>query len=97
MEVKFKLYIAILRYPDGSWHAYSPDLNTAHQVGGNLKGDKLALIKVFIDDIRNGMLHEQPMDYLNAIAVSKKWLLTEGLDYTKVFIDIEDCYFTCKR
>lgn len=94
MEEYFTLFVGILRFPDGTWHVYSPDLDTEHQVGANLKGDKDAIANMFIPDIHAGKLVSMPpVDRLIMRKMTINWLLTRGYEWGRVFIDYESVRF----
>lgn len=89
-STEFALFVGILRYPDGTWHIYSPDLDVEYQVGGNLHGDSVAIANMLIPAIKDGMLKTwPPMHYVASRSVIIKWLLEHGYEWEKVFIDLE--------
>lgn len=96
MDRYFTLFVSILRFPDGTWHIYSPDLDTEHQVGANLKGDKDAIANVLIPDITAGKLQSMPpVDRILMRKLTINWLLANGYDWDVTLIDYESVRFRC--
>jgi hypothetical protein len=93
MKRKLMMYVAVLRYPDGNWYVYSPDLKTKHPVAEDLTDDTITLGRTFIPDFKTVRGLSRPLDMLNARRVVIKMLLSEGQDWEKVFISLNTVYF----
>lgn len=93
MKRKLMLYVAVLRYPDGKWYAYSPDLETKHPITEDLTDDTLILGKTFIPDFKHTTIKTmRPLDMLTAKSAVIKMLLSEGQDWDKTFISLNAIY-----
>lgn len=90
MKILRKLYVAILRYPDGKWYTYSPDLRVKYGITEDLTGDRETLAKIYESHIDEVVLLQRPLDMLRAISMTKRMLLGEGENYNQVFISIND-------
>ena len=96
MKEFFSLFVCILRFPEGSWHIYSPDLDKVYKVGANLKGDKDAIAKMLIPDIMAGRLQSMPpVDRILARQMTINWLLANGYKWEETLIDYEIVKFKC--
>ena len=96
MKEFFSLFVCILRFPEGSWNIYSPDLDKAYKVGANLKGDKDAIAKMLIPDIMAGRLQSMPpVDRILARQMTINWLLANGYKWEETLIDYEIVKFKC--